>query len=105
MATTELSPREMQIATLVWRGYKQIQIAAQLGLKRETVKRHMTGAFNKTGMSSMVELAVWMERNHGDCQPAAKSAAIRVQSNSASFHVKTVQTIHGTELQIEVLGQ
>ena len=53
-----LSEREKQIAFLVSRGLKNREIAAQLGISENTVKRHMQSIFNKTGSRDRLELAV-----------------------------------------------
>ena len=53
-----LSDRERQIAALVAQGLKNRDIAAQLGISENTVKRHLQSIFNKTGAHDRLELAV-----------------------------------------------
>lgn len=53
-----LSDRERQIAYLVARGAKNKDIAAELHISENTVKRHLQSIFNKTGARDRVELAV-----------------------------------------------
>jgi two-component system NarL family response regulator len=53
-----LSERERQIATLVAQGLKNKDIAAQLNISENTVKRHLQSIFNKTGARDRLELAV-----------------------------------------------
>ncbi len=53
-----LSERERQIAALVARGMKNKDIAAELGISENTVKRHLQSIFNKTGARDRLELAV-----------------------------------------------
>ncbi len=101
--STKLSPREMQIATMVWQGYTSRAIALELGISKNTEQRHMSNIFTKTGMGSRVELALWMERHYGDAAPV--STAFRVSGDSARLHIRAVQTAHGAEMQIEVVGQ
>jgi len=59
-ATTlrRLSERERQIAALVARGFKNRDIAGELGISENTVKRHLQSIFNKTGARDRLELAV-----------------------------------------------
>ena len=54
-----LSDRERQIATLVARGLKNRDIAQQLAISENTVKRHMQSIFNKSGARDRLELAVF----------------------------------------------
>ena len=53
-----LSERERQIAALVARGLKNKDIAQELGISENTVKRHLQSIFNKTGARDRLELAV-----------------------------------------------
>jgi len=59
-ATTlaRLSDRERQIAMLVARGLKNRDIAGELTISENTVKRHLQSIFNKTGTRDRLELAV-----------------------------------------------
>ncbi len=53
-----LSERERQIAALVARGMKNKDIAQELHISENTVKRHLQSIFNKTGSRDRLELAV-----------------------------------------------
>jgi DNA-binding NarL/FixJ family response regulator len=53
-----LSDRERQIAYLVARGMKNRDIAQQLTISENTVKRHLQSIFSKTGAKDRLELAV-----------------------------------------------
>jgi DNA-binding NarL/FixJ family response regulator len=53
-----LSEREKQIAFLVARGLKNRDIANELKISENTVKRHMQSIFTKTGARDRLELAV-----------------------------------------------
>lgn len=53
-----LSERERQIAQAVSRGLKNRDIAAQLSISENTVKRHLQSIFGKTGARDRLELAV-----------------------------------------------
>jgi DNA-binding NarL/FixJ family response regulator len=53
-----LSDRERQIACLVARGLKNKDIAGELSISENTVKRHLQSIFSKTGTRDRLELAV-----------------------------------------------
>ncbi len=53
-----LSERERQIAFLVARGMKNKDIANELNISENTVKRHLQSIFSKTGTRDRLELAV-----------------------------------------------
>jgi DNA-binding NarL/FixJ family response regulator len=53
-----LSDRERQIAMAVARGLKNRDIASELNISENTVKRHLQSIFNKTGVNDRLELAV-----------------------------------------------
>ena len=54
-----LTDREMEVVQLVCEGLGNKEIAERLQIAGETVKRHMTNIFNKVGMSSRLELALF----------------------------------------------
>lgn len=51
-----LSPREKEVARLAARGYSNAQIADELFISAETVKRHMATIFEKLEIKSRIEL-------------------------------------------------
>lgn len=51
-----LSPREKEVARLAARGYSNAQIADELFISVETVKRHMATIFEKLEIKSRIEL-------------------------------------------------
>ncbi len=53
-----LSERERQIAYMVARGMRNRDIAADLTISENTVKRHLQSIFSKTGSRDRLELAV-----------------------------------------------
>jgi DNA-binding NarL/FixJ family response regulator len=52
-----LSERERTVADLVTRGLRNREIAAELKISENTVKRHLQSIFSKTGARDRVELA------------------------------------------------
>jgi DNA-binding NarL/FixJ family response regulator len=53
-----LSPREREIAALVARGLKNRDMAREISISENTVKRHLQSIFSKTGTHDRLELAV-----------------------------------------------
>ncbi len=54
-----LSPREREVATLIGRGYTNRHIADELSISVATVERHTANIFNKLGVHSRSQVAVW----------------------------------------------
>ncbi|WNN45681.1 MULTISPECIES: response regulator transcription factor [Winslowiella] len=59
-ATASLTSKEMQILALLARGLSNLQIAEQLHISNKTVSTHKKNILDKTGASSVVDLAaIW----------------------------------------------
>ncbi|MGC4085128.1 MAG: response regulator transcription factor [Vicinamibacterales bacterium] len=61
---TTFTARQLQIVKAVVEGRSNKDIAEKLSISEETVKRHLTIIFDKTGMSSRLELAMYAVK-HG----------------------------------------
>jgi DNA-binding NarL/FixJ family response regulator len=59
-----LTDRELQLVALISAGGSNKEIAETLGITEATVKRHLANVFDKTGVSTRLELAVFA-MNHG----------------------------------------
>jgi two-component system, NarL family, nitrate/nitrite response regulator NarL len=59
-----LTPRELEVVTRVAAGESNKQIGEALSMRENTVKHHLTSIFDKTGVFSRLELAVFA-MNHG----------------------------------------
>ncbi len=57
--TFGLTPREMEVVGCIVEGCSNRDIAKQFGLSEETVKRHLSNIFDKTGVSTRLELAIF----------------------------------------------
>ncbi len=55
---TDLTPREQQVMELVEQGYKNKEIAQELGIRPGTVKIHLKHIFEKTGVHGRHGLAL-----------------------------------------------
>ena len=59
-----LTAREREVVTLVVSGYTNKDIARTLSICHDTVKRHLTNIFDKTGVSNRLELALFAIHHH-----------------------------------------
>ena len=57
-ARSELTPREVQVLELVEQGFKNKEIAVELGIRPGTVKIHLKHIFEKTGVRGRYGLAI-----------------------------------------------
>ena len=55
-----LTTREREIAVLVARGLSNREIAARLVISKRTVDAHVNHIFAKLGLSSRVQLTIWL---------------------------------------------
>ena len=63
-AAFKLTPRELEIISLVAAGDGNKSIARACGISEKTVKHHLTNVFDKLGVSSRLELAVFALEHH-----------------------------------------
>ena len=57
-----LTRREFEVGVLAGQGRSSKEIAAELHRSVHTVDRHLDNTYNKLGISSRVELALWMSK-------------------------------------------
>ena len=62
---SELTPRERQVVMLVEQGFKNKEIAGELGIRPGTVKIHLKHIFEKTGVRGRYSLALNGLRDRG----------------------------------------
>ncbi len=63
-----LTARELEVALLVAQGCSNREVSLKLHISGDTVKHHLSRTFDKTGVSSRLELAVFMA-HHADRHP------------------------------------
>jgi DNA-binding NarL/FixJ family response regulator len=68
--TFGLTGRELEVVGLITEGSTNKHIAQTFGISEETVKRHLTNIFNKLGVGTRLELALFA-LNHNLLPPAA----------------------------------
>ncbi len=71
---TLLTRREVQIVSAVVAAYNNKDIAAQFAISETTVKHHLSNIFDKVGVSSRLELAMFAQ-HHGLARPIAPPAS------------------------------
>ena len=59
-----LTPREVQVATSVWEGLTNREIAQSIGTTEQVIKNYLRVVFDKLGVWSRLELALYIA-NHG----------------------------------------
>ena len=59
----QLTPREVEVLSLVRSGLANKQIARRLGISERTVKAHLTSVFQRIGVVDRTQAALWAERN------------------------------------------
>jgi DNA-binding NarL/FixJ family response regulator len=62
--TFTLTVREREVLALVAAAHPNREIAHRLVITEDTVKRHLTSVFDKTGVSNRVELALFAAQHH-----------------------------------------
>jgi len=60
-----LTPKEIQIATLVWEGLTNREIAKLIGTTEQVVKNYLRTTFDKLGVWSRLELALYVASHGG----------------------------------------
>lgn len=73
----QLNPKEIRVAALVFEGKTNPEIAACLGSTEQVVKNQLRGVFDKLGVWSRLELALYVAShggaNWGQCDGEASA--------------------------------
>jgi DNA-binding NarL/FixJ family response regulator len=64
-----LTPKEIQIAILVWEGLTNREIGRILGTTEQVIKNHLRSTFDKLGVWSRLELAMYVASHGGKNWP------------------------------------
>ena len=59
------TPKEIQVATLVWEGQTNREIADVIGTTEQVVKNYLRNTFDKLGVWSRLELALYVAAHGG----------------------------------------
>ena len=77
----QLTYREIKVATLVWQGRTNPEIALSLSTSEQVVKNQLRSVFDKLGVWSRLELALYVAAHGGarwtdDLHPEPGAAAV-----------------------------
>ena len=72
-----LTGKEVQVATLVWQGLTNKDIAGVLGTSEQVVKNYLRTAFDKLGVWTRLELALYVASHGGATWHAQLGAEAR----------------------------
>jgi DNA-binding NarL/FixJ family response regulator len=72
-----LTPRELQIVSVILAGRSNSDIAAQFSVSEKTVKHHLTNIFDKLGVSNRLELALFALYHKLEPPPAPPDTSVR----------------------------
>jgi len=64
-----LTPKEIQIAILVWEGMTNREIGKIVGTSEQVIKNHLRSTFDKLGVWSRLELAMYVASHGGKTWP------------------------------------
>jgi DNA-binding NarL/FixJ family response regulator len=77
MTTCEsLIPKKIQIAILVWEGMTNREIGKIVGTSEQVIKNHLRSIFDKLGVWSRLELAMYVAGHGGKNWPEAETPSL-----------------------------
>ena len=65
MPRERLTPKEIQVATLVWEGLTNREIGRLMGTSEQVIKNHLRSTFDKLGVWSRLKLAMYVSSHGG----------------------------------------
>ena len=89
----QLTPKESHVATLVWHGLTNKEIAVTIHTTEQVVKNYLRSTFDKLGVWSRLELAMYVAQNGGDhwLQRADAAAAASPPEGLAALAILPVE--------------
>ena len=79
-----LTPKETQVATLVWEGLTNREIGKILSTTEQVVKNHLRSTFDKLGVWSRLELAMYVASHGGKHWLEDFERPVSVQARAAA---------------------
>ena len=86
-----LTPKEIQVATLVWQGLTNKDVAAVLRTSEQVVKNYLRTAFDKLGVWTRLELALYVA-SHGGANWHTSSGIAVLPVSPAEAEIARVET-------------
>jgi DNA-binding NarL/FixJ family response regulator len=65
MPRERLTPKEIQVASQVWQGLTNREIGKLMGTTEQVIKNHLRSTFDKLGVWSRLELAMYVASHGG----------------------------------------
>jgi DNA-binding NarL/FixJ family response regulator len=65
MPRERLTAKESQVASLVWQGFTNREIGNLMGTTEQVIKNHLRSTFDKLGVWSRLELAMYVASHGG----------------------------------------
>ena len=72
-----LTPKEIQIAILAWEGMTNREIGRIVGTSEQVIKNHLRNIFDKLGVWSRLELAMYVAAHGGKTWPDPEPVGYR----------------------------
>ena len=72
-----LTPKEIQIAILVWEGMTNREIGRIVGTSEQVIKNHLRRIFDRLGVWSRLELAMYVAAHGGKTWPDPEPVGYR----------------------------
>lgn len=81
----QLTPREIQIARLVWEGMTNREISRIIGTTEQVIKNHLRCIFDKLGVWSRLELAMYVASHGGPAwiEPRLQTAPLAAAASAS----------------------
>jgi len=81
MPREHLTPKEIQVASLVWQGLTNREIGKLLGTTEQVIKNHLLTTFDKLGVWSRLELAMYVASHGGRNWPPTADRSAREEAD------------------------
>jgi DNA-binding NarL/FixJ family response regulator len=78
-----LTSKEVQIAVLVWQGLTNREIGKIIGTTEQVIKNHLRSTFDKLGVWSRLELAMYVA-SHGGSQWPPEPERANLQASAVA---------------------
>ena len=80
-----LTQKEIQIAQLVWEGLTNREIGKLVGTTEQVIKNHLRSTFDKLGVWSRLELAMYVASHGGKRWPDAEERPVAFGAAAGVF--------------------
>ncbi|HUI83913.1 MAG TPA: response regulator transcription factor [Candidatus Binatia bacterium] len=92
--TSELTRRELKIIAAVVQGYRNREIAAQLGTSEQMIKNAMQVIYDKTGVSDRLELALYVIHHQVLARATVTESRVRLPANALAKKPPVAEIAH-----------